>query len=429
MPTTKAGTVSIADALCLVLPDGPPFRFTAYDGSACGPENAAVGLELLNSRGLSYLLTAPGYLGFVRAYVAGDLALHGTHPGDPYDVMVLMMTQLHARVPSPAQIGQIVRSLGLGVLKPPPPPPQEELPRWRRTVAGLRHTKSRDKSAIHHHYDLSNTFYSLLLGPSMTYSCAVFENDQASLEQAQTAKYDLIARKLALEPGQRLFDLGCGWGGMVRHAAAHYGVKALGVTLSQQQANWASEAVRRDRLADRVEIRFLDYRDVSESGFDAVSSIGVAEHIGVANYPSHFRWIFDHLKPGGRLLNHCITRPTTRRQEIGAFMDRYVFPDGELAGVGRIVSDIQNQGFEVRHVEDLREHYPRTLAGWSANLQQNWDACVAEVGLATAKVWGVYIAGSRIAFSRNEIQLDQVLAVRPDSQGNSGFGLRPAWGN
>ncbi len=429
MTTSSQRRLSVADVLCTVLPGGPPFRFTAYDGSVAGPEDETIRLDLLNQRGLSYLLTAPGYLGFARAYIAGDLALHGTHPGDPYDAMVLMMTQLQPRLPAPAQITQIIRSLGLPALKPPPPPPQEEVPRWRRALAGLRHSKGRDKSAIHHHYDLSNRFYELLLGPSMTYSCAVFTDDDASLEQAQQAKYDLIARKLDLQPGQRLFDLGCGWGGMARYAAKHYGVQALGVTLSKQQASWASEAVRRDGLDGQIEIRFCDYRDVPESTFDAVSSIGVAEHIGVGNYPSYFRWIYDHLRSGGRLLNHCITRPTTHPQQIGAFMDRYVFPDGELAGVGRIVSDIQNQGLEVRHLEDLREHYPRTLAGWSANLTANWDACVAEVGLATAKVWGIYIAGSRIAFTRNEIQLDQVLAVKPDDRGASGFGLRPSWGS
>ena len=423
-PLTK---VTIADALNRLIRGGLTFRFTAYDGSAAGPEDAPIHLELLNERGLSYLLTAPGDLGFARAYVAGDLALHGAHPGDPYDAMVMLMSQLRVKIPPPAEALQIMKSIGFGYLKPPPPPPEEHLPKWRRALEGFRHSKNRDAAVIQHHYDVSNRFYEFVLGPSMTYTCAVFPSADTTLEEAQFVKYDLVARKLDLREGQRLLDIGCGWGGMVRHAAREYGVKALGVTLSKEQAEWAQEAIARDGLEDLAEVRFLDYRDVQETEFDAISSIGLTEHIGVRNYPAYFRFMYDRLKPGGRALNHCITRPNNRAMDTGAFIDRYVFPDGELTGVGRVASDMQDQGLEVRHVEDLREHYALTLAGWSHNLVAHWEECLEEVSIGTARVWGLYMAGSRLAFERNEIQLHHVLGVKPAAHGDACFPMRPTW--
>jgi len=428
--TVDIGTrISISEAFDRLMKDGLPFRFTAYDGSSAGPMGAAIQMRLLNERGLSYLLTAPGDLGFARAYVAGDLELDGAHPGNPYEAMVALQSQLKVKMPPPAEMLQIIRSLGFGNLKPPPPPPEEHLPKWRRAFAGLLHSKSRDASVIHHHYDVSNRFYEYVLGPSMTYTCAVFPEGDSTLETAQFEKYDLIARKLDLKPGQRLLDLGCGWGGMVRHAARQYGVKTLGVTLSEQQAAWAQEAIRREGLEDLAEVRFLDYRDVKETDFDAISSIGLTEHIGVRNYGSYFGFVNAHLRTGGRFLNHCITRPDNRSIDTGAFIDRYVFPDGELTGVGRITTAIQDSGLEVRHVENLREHYALTLAGWSRNLEKNWREALNEVSLGTAKVWGIYMAGSRLAFERNEIELHHVLAVKTDGDGNADWPLRPTWGS
>lgn len=420
-------SLSIGDAVASLLRDGMPVRFTAYDGSSAGPPDASIGLELMNQRGLAYLLTAPGDLGMARAYVAGDLRLHGVHPGDPYDAMKVLQNHLRFRKPTAAEALTLVRGLGISNLKPPPPPPQEHLPRWRRAMEGLRHSMTRDAGVIAHHYDVSNRFYEMVLGPSMAYTCAVFPTAGTTLEDAQAEKFDLVCRKLDLAPGQRLLDVGCGWGSMVRHAAREYGVKSLGVTLSREQASWAKEAIDREGLGDLAEVRHLDYRDVLESDFDAISSIGLTEHIGVRNYPSYFAFLRDRLKPEGRLLNHCITRPHNRREETGPFIDRYVFPDGELIGSGTIIKEAQDVGLEVMHEENLRLHYALTLAGWSRNLAENWDACVAEVGEGTARVWGLYMAGSRLGFERNQIQLHQVLAARTTDDGRDGFPLRPTW--
>jgi cyclopropane-fatty-acyl-phospholipid synthase len=427
MSMTTRTRLSIADALDAMMKDPLPLRFTAYDGSATGPEDSAYHLHLATERGLNYLLTAPGDLGFGRAYVAGDLEVEGIHPGDPYDAFKLLMSHLSFRRPSPAELVNIVRSLGISHLKPVAPPPQEAPSRLRRVVDGVRHSMGRDAEAIHHHYDVSNRFYEMVLGPSMTYTCAVFPTSSSTLEEAQEHKYDLIAQKLELQPGQRLLDLGCGWGGMVRHAAREYGVKALGVTLSQEQASWAQEKIKEEGLDHLAEVRFLDYRLVEEGEFDAISSIGLTEHIGIKNYPAYFGFIKDKLRPQGRLLNHCITRHTNKPVHTGAFIDRYVFPDGELTGSGHITTIVQDTGLEVQHEENIRVHYAKTLEGWCRNLVENWDACVEEVGAATARVWGLYMAGSRIAFERNEIQLHHVLATKTDSSGESGFPLRPSW--
>ena len=214
---------------------------------------------------------------------------------------------------------------------------------------------------------------------------------------------------------------------MVRHAAREHGVRALGVTLSLEQAQWAKEAIDREGLGDLAEVRHLDYRDVMETGFDAVSSIGLTEHVGVRNYPAYFTHLRDRLRPGGRLLNHCITRNHNKRQETGPFIDRYVFPDGELTGSGRIVTAAQDARLEVQHTENLRLHYARTLADWNHNLAAHWDECVAEVGEGVARVWGIYMAGSRVAFERDEIELHHVLATRNHDDGRSGFPSRPDW--
>jgi cyclopropane-fatty-acyl-phospholipid synthase len=424
---TTVATSTIAGALDSLFEHGLPVRLTAYDGSAAGDADSPVRLHLLNERGLAYVLSAPGDLGMVRAYVQGDLELHGVHPGDPYDLMVTAMSRLKLRRPSPREALQVLRALGLPNLLPPPVPALEHAPRWRRMVDGAVHSRTRDAEAIHHHYDVSNRFYELVLGPSMTYTCACYPSETATLEEAQAFKYELVCRKLGLRPGMRLLDVGCGWGGMVRHAVRHHGVTALGVTLSREQATWAQDAIKRDGLDDVAEVRHLDYRDVEESGFDAVSSIGLTEHIGVRNYPAYFSFLRDKLVAGGRLLNHCITRPHNAPARTGAFIDRYVFPDGELTGSGRIITEIQDVGLEVRHEENLREHYAMTCRAWARNLERQWDECVAEAGISTARVWGLYLAGCSRAFEINDIQLHQVLAAKPHPDGRADFPLRPDW--
>ncbi len=417
----------VATAFAALSPRGLPFRLTAFDGSSAGPVDAELTVHLANERGLSYVVTAPGDLGMARAYVAGDLEIHGVHPGDPYGLLEAVSGGFDANAPSPAALLRLVKQIGWTHLKPPPPPPQEHLPRWRRTLDGLRHTRNRDAVAIQRHYDVSNAFYERVLGPSMTYTCALYPTVDTTLEEAQTAKYDLVARKLGLRPGTRLLDVGCGWGGMVRHAAREYGVHVIGATLSAQQASWAQQAIEREGLGDLAEVRHSDYRDVPETGFDAISSIGLTEHIGLREYPAYFGFLHDRLRPGGRLLNHCITRPDNTVASTGAFIDRYVFPDGELTGSGHIISAMQDRGLEVRHEENLREHYSLTLAAWCRNLVTHWDECVADAGVGTARVWGMYMAGSRLAFERNKIQLHQVLASRSGEDGVSGFALRPDW--
>ncbi|MEG3632196.1 class I SAM-dependent methyltransferase [Micromonospora palythoicola] len=418
---------TVADIVRAVTSGPLPVRVTAYDGSALGPADAGITLSIRSERGLSYLLTAPGDLGMARAYVSGDLAIEGVHPGDPYDAL-RVLAGVRMRAPALADGLALVRELGWERLLPPPAPPQEARPRWKRIVGGLRHSRFRDSSAISHHYDVSNAFYERVLGPSMTYTCAVYRSPDDTLEQAQANKYDLVAGKLALRPGMRLLDVGCGWGGMVRHAAREYGVKALGVTLSRAQAQWAQAAIEREGLTGLAQVRHLDYRDAPREQFDAVSSIGLTEHIGVRNYPAYFGFLRDRLRPGARLLNHCITRADNRApHRSGAFIDRYVFPDGELAGPGRVISEIHDAGLEVHHEENLRQHYALTLAAWCRNLVEHWDFCVAEVGAGTARVWGLYMAGSRLAFERNGIQLHQVVATRNGPDAVNGYPLRPDW--
>ncbi|HEX6968365.1 MAG TPA: class I SAM-dependent methyltransferase [Micromonosporaceae bacterium] len=427
-PARRPRRATVADIVRAVT-DGPlSLRISGYDGSAVGPADAGIGLHIATERGLSYLLTAPGDLGLARAYVSGDLRLVGVHPGDPYEALRLFKDELRLRLPSPAEALTLVRRLGWDRLLPPPRPPQEALPRWRRLTAGWRHSRGRDSRAIQHHYDVSNAFYERVLGPSMTYTCAVYHDPSDTLEQAQAAKYDLVAGKLGLRSGMRLLDVGCGWGGMVRHAAREYGVRALGVTLSRAQAEWAQAAIEREGLTGLAEVRYLDYRDAPVEQFDAVSSIGLTEHIGVRNYPSYFAALRDRLRPGGRLLNHCITRADNRMpNRPGRFIDRYVFPDGELAGPGRVISEIHDVGLEVQHEENLRQHYALTLAAWCRNLVEHWDACVSEAGVGIARVWGLYMAGSRLAFERNTIQLHQVLATRTGPDGDASYPLRPTW--
>lgn len=424
----NAGKLTLAQVLEIFSGGRLPVRFTAYDGSSAGPADAPYGLELKTPRGTTYLATGYGDLGLARAYIAGDVEVHGLHPGDPYELLKALAEALVFTRPSPRVMAQVVRSIGFEHLRPIAPPPEEVPPRWRRVASGLRHSKARDAEAIQHHYDVSNAFYEWVLGTSMTYTCACYPRQDASLDEAQENKYRLVFEKLRLKPGDRLLDVGCGWGGMVRYAARR-GVNATGVTLSREQTSWAQRAIDEEGLGDLAEVRFGDYRDITERDYDAVSAIGLLEHIGVRNYPSYFRFLQSRMRPGALLLNHCITRPenTSEPRAVG-FIDRYVFPDGELTGSGRIITEAQDAGLEVLHEENLRPHYAMTLRDWCANLVAHWDEAVAEIGLPSAKVWGLYMAGSRLAFETGGIQLHQVLAVRPGTDSDVGdLPLRPWW--
>ena len=413
--------IPVARALAHVL--GAPVRIEAYDGSAAGPVDADVRLVVNSSMALSHLVSAPGELGLARAYISGELDVHAP---DHYTVLKTLAKQKFSEL-TWSQRMEILHSIGPAALQWVEPPPQEV--GAKRYLSGLRrHTRGRDAMSISHHYDVSNRFYEWVLGSTMAYTCALYPTVEASLAEAQAAKFELVSRKLALRPGMRLLDVGCGWGGMALHAAREHGVEVVAVTLSRQQAEWGQKAVVEAGLADQVEIRHQDYRDVAETGFDAVSSIGLTEHIGIAQLASYAAFLAGKLVPQGRLLNHCITRPDDHSRAISrrGFIPRYVFPDGELPGVGRIATELQRAGLEVRHEENLREHYALTCKAWCENLDAHWDEAVDEVGQATARVWALYLAGSRLAFERNDIQLHQVLAVKT-TEGVSGMELRPAW--
>ena len=401
-------------------------EFVAYDGSKAGRRGSpAVTFSIKDPVAVSYLAQAPGALGLARAFVSGHLDVDG----DMYTALSRLAQAQRMDLSVSERLTLLSQLGGPKLLLRRVPPPPQEVRVNRRWMSGRRHTRDRDASAISHHYDVSNTFYEWVLGPSMAYTCACYPDAAATLEQAQEYKFDLVARKIALKPGMRLLDVGCGWGSMVMHAAKKYGVQALGVTLSEQQALWAQHAIKEAGLEDLAEVRHLDYREVTETGFDAVSSIGLTEHIGKTQLPGYFSFLYGKLKPGGRLLNHCITRPdnTGPASVTDGFIFRYVFPDGELEGPGHLVSQMHDAGFEVRHEENLREHYALTLAAWCANLTEHWDEAVAEVGEATARVWRLYMAGSQLGFDRNQIQLHQILGVKLGARGESGMPLRPDW--
>jgi cyclopropane-fatty-acyl-phospholipid synthase len=418
--------MGLADVVTRMVGPDVPIEFTAYDGSRSGSKQAPVRLDVRSPLALSYLASAPGELGLARAYVSGTLEV----VGDMYTALANLPELTFARIPTDVKTQVVLRLLAARLWWPVAPPEQERRTRsglGRIAALGRRHSKARDSKAISHHYDVSNRFYEWVLGPSMAYTCAAFPTEQSTLEQAQEHKFDLVARKLALRPGMRLLDVGCGWGGMVMHAAKHYGVQALGVTLSRQQAEWAQRAIADAGLSELAEVRYLDYRDVTETDFDAISSIGLTEHVGQANLPGYFKFLYGKLRPGARLLNHCITRPDGKqRARTGAFIDRYVFPDGELESPGELVTLMHDTGFEVRHEENLREHYAKTLTAWCANLDEHWDEAVEEVGMGTARVWRLYMAASRLGFERNMIQLHQILGVKLDGW-RSGMPLRPDW--
>ncbi|MFF3504110.1 class I SAM-dependent methyltransferase [Streptomyces sp. NPDC003247] len=404
-----------------------PVRVRAWDGSQAGPPDAPT-LVVRNRRALRRLLFKPGELGLARAWVAGDLDIEG----DLYTTLGLLSGLIwergdDARTLSEALRDPRFRSAVRGLLKLagpplPPAPPREEVRRARHL-----HTRRTDRRAISHHYDVGNDFYELVLGPSMVYSCAYWESPDSTLEAAQRDKLELVCRKLALAPGQRLLDVGCGWGSMAVHAAREHGVHVVGITLSQEQATYARKRVADAGLTDRVEIRVQDYRDVTDGPYDAISSIGMAEHVGAERYLEYANALYALLRPGGRLLNHQIARRPQRDESdyhVDEFIDAYVFPDGELAPVGTTVTQLERAGFEVRDVESIREHYALTLRRWVDRLEADRARAARLTSPGRARVWRLYMAASALAFERNRIGVNQVLAVRTPDTGTSGLPLR-----
>lgn len=436
-----AAPPTIGGVLEALLGTSLPLRVTAFDGSAAGRPDADVRLHIASELGVRYLVWAPGDLGLARGYLAGEIELHGVHPGNPYELFRALKLGTPVARPTPRELLDVLGSLAalrgargrasrrgaFGSLLPPPPPQIELLPRWRRALESLREPAGRRAAAVAAHYDVSNEFFELLLGPSMAYTCGVYTDAGDTLEEAQERKFELVARKLGLRPGMRLLDVGCGWGGMLRQAATH-GVDVVGVTLSGHQSEWLARMVEREGLGDRVTIWTGDYRRMPRGPFDAVSSIGMLEHMGVRNYPTYFAELASRVRPGGRVLVHSITRAdTTATTKPEPFTDRYVFPDGELAAPSVAIGHGHDAGLELHHEENLRRSYPLTLRAWSENLERHWDACVAQVGEPTAKVYGLYLAGSRLAFELNWLQVHQFLFSRPGPAGESDYPFRPDW--
>ncbi|MGA7835737.1 MAG: cyclopropane-fatty-acyl-phospholipid synthase family protein [Acidimicrobiales bacterium] len=423
--------MNVATFVASVFDNQLPFRVEAYDGSVVEPtvKSSAnnVTVRILTRDAVGRFLTRPGELGLARAYVAGDIDVDG----DLDPLFELTIPPLRHLL-NASHLRALLSVVGTSSLRPLAPPSIEARPR------GVMHSKSRDRQAVTHHYDVSNRFYEMVLGPSMTYSCAVFASPEDTLELAQARKVDLVARKLNLQPGDRLLDIGCGWGAMGIHAARHYGARVLGVTLSEPQQRYATEQASLAGVSELVEFRVQDYRDVTDGPFDAVCSIGMSEHVGRRLLPGYTQLIWNRLRPGGRFLNHAIGRPVsfdddhepTKSSELSRqlqialgmrgpsktaspFIDRYVFPDGELHEVGTLVSLFQARGFEVRHLESLREHYAMTLRRWVDNLVKRFDEAADEVGIERARVWRLYMAGSAVGFERHRLEIHQVLSVKP----------------
>ena len=422
-------TMTVCDMVALFLNDDTPIRIDAFDGSSFGREDAPLHLTVNNSRAVYYMVDHPGELGLARAYLQGDIGSPELVPGDPYEVFrKLTMLKGYTRKPNPAGLARALATVASHGIRHPEPPSIEGPGKLRRLTEGLvPHSKAGDAATVSYHYDQSNDFYRLFLGPSMTYTCAVFDTPNDTLEEAQKRKLDLVLDKLNLKPGDRLLDIGCGWGSMEIEAAKR-GIHVLGVTLADEQVTWGQEWIKREGLEDLAEIRLMDYRDVPEGDFDGICSLGMMEHVGVKHYPAYFQAIYAKLKPEGVLLNHQITRTNSYvGKTAGPFIDRYIFPDGELASPGEIETKIQNTGFEVIHEENLRQHYAMTLHHWNANLQEHWDEAVSMVGEPKARLWGLYMAGSALNFELNTIQIHQYLCIKPPEGHGATYPLRPWW--
>jgi len=392
------------------LPGGLPFAVRFWDESELRPEGGGSGdtIVVRDSRALSYVATAPNQVGLGRAWVAGDLELEGDleralRVGERFrDLRLGLGDKLCSAL-------AVARS---GALRPRGPAP----PRSEARVGGRLHSLRRDRAAVRHHYDVSNDFYRWVLGPSMVYSCAYFASRHDTLESAQQRKLDVICRKLRLAAGERLLDVGCGWGSLILHAACEYGARAVGVTLSEPQAELARERIAAAGLEHRCEVRVQDYREVDDGPYDKIASVGMYEHVGAARLDRYMSKLRDLVRPGGLVLNHGIVRLDPRPRRRDTFVWRYVFPDGELHPVGRVVAAMERAGLELRDAESLREHYALTLRFWIANLAANRDAAIAAAGSERERIWRLYMTGSALAFERGDISLQQLLGAAPGAE-------------
>ena len=408
-----------------------PVRLQCWDGSEAGPADAPT-VILRSPAALRHLLWAPGELGLARAYVTGQLDADG----DLYPMLrQVWQTIRETGARPPRGPARWVRAAGaarrLGALGPRP-----AIPAGEARQRGRLHSRSRDRSAIAHHYDLGNDFYRLLLDPQMAYSCAYWTRDEPGygLQDAQRDKLDLVCRKLDLRPGMRLLDVGCGWGALLLHAAGRYGVNVVGVTLSAEQHAHVQGQITKAGLGDLAQVRLADYRDPIDGRFDAVSAIEMSEHVGERTYPAFAARLHELLRPRGRLLIQQMSRPggatggTTRmRPGGGPFIESYIAPDMHMRPLSQTLGHLEVAGFEIRDVEALREHYVRTVRAWSATLEERWDEFTALTNVETARIWRLYLAGGALAFADNRMGVDQILAVRPGPAGDSAVEPLPAW--
>jgi cyclopropane-fatty-acyl-phospholipid synthase len=396
-------TAPLRDALAEVLPERP-FRVTLWDGSELPPTTGDGPVFSVRSPvALGHMLRAPGQLGLGRAYVAGALDV------DDVDKVLAL---LDGYSPPPIDVrakGRLAAAaVRAGALKQLPKPPAVEL-----RPEGRRHSITRDKRAVTHHYDVSNDFFKLFLGDSMTYSCAIWSRGAQTLEEAQETKLELVCTKLGLRQGERLLDVGCGWGSFAVHAAKRHGVHVTGITLSEPQAARARQRAHEEGVGDQVEIRVMDYRELRGERYDAIASIGMVEHVGDVNIDAYARTLASLLGPGGRLLNHGIARLRHGEPEAGPFSERYVFPDAAPLHLSRVQLALERAGFETQHVEGFREDYARTLRDWTRRLEASHAEALRLAGPERMRVWQVYLRAARRGFETGFTSIYQVRAVKP----------------
>ena len=385
-----------------------PVRIRAWDGTEAGPADGPV-LVIRHRRALRRLLWAPGEMGLARAYVTGDLDVDG----DIAEGFRRAWASAGRRRSSLSLRDKAIAAAAatrLGAVGLPPKPPASEA-----RLAGRLHTRGRDRAAIAHHYDLSNDFYRLLLDDHMAYSSAYYTHDGQSLFDAQTAKLDLVCRKLELKEGQRLLDVGCGWGSMILYAARNFGVHATGITLSTEQRDFIAERVTAEGLGKLVEVRLQDYRELSDppATFDAVSSIEMGEHVGEGNYPTYVSTMLGALKSGGHLLLQQMSRREGTAPGGGPFIESYIAPDMHMRPLWQTIRHLQNAGFEVRGVEAMREHYVRTVEHWLETFERHYEEFVKLQGEEVARVWRLYLVGGGLAFEQGRMGVDQIAARKP----------------